>query len=143
MRVMGQRVAALISAISLALVASCRNTAGIESVEYFVTPCYGAVAVSVSSDPQPLITWSPQCGVSSVYVATVPTTPGALEIAMWWFSVPEQLPVGSGVRYGQAPARATSSLAQPLVAGERYRVRVMQTVGLDVSVAEGVALFTR
>jgi hypothetical protein len=106
--------------------------------------CGGNVQVAVLRQPNPIFTWSPACGVSSFQVVTVPSAPGAMEESVWGFSVPEQSPIGPAVHYGIAPARA-SVWRQPgaLAAGATYRVRVMQTVGLDVVVASGERVFTR
>jgi len=54
------------------------------------------------------------------------------------------IPLAGAVYYGIAPAGATV-WQQPrgLVAGATYRVRVMQTVGLDVVVGSGEMVFTR
>jgi hypothetical protein len=106
--------------------------------------CGGTVQVAVLRLPNPIFTWSPACGVSSFQVVTVPSAPGAMEESVWGFTVPEQSPIGPAVTYGIAPAGATV-WQQPsaLLAGGTYRVRVMQTVGLDVVVGNGERVFTR
>ena len=104
--------------------------------------CVGPVQVAVRQEPTPVIGWAPACGVSAVWVVTVPSA-GATEEVMWFFSVPENAPIGPSIRYGVTPAGITFwSPAQPLVTGTSYRVRVMQTVGGDVVVAGGEKVFT-
>lgn len=106
--------------------------------------CGGNVQVAVLRQPNPIFTWSPACGVSSFQVVTVPSAPGVLEESMWEFSVPEQSPIGPAVYYGIAPAGATVwTQPRALVVGATYRVRVSQTVGLDVVVGSGERVFTR
>ncbi|HEX9085825.1 MAG TPA: hypothetical protein VF836_13880 [Gemmatimonadaceae bacterium] len=106
--------------------------------------CGGNVEVAVLRLPNPIFTWAPACGVSSFQVVTVPASPGAMEESMWGFTVPEQSPIGPAVTYRIAPAGATVwQQPRALVAGETYRVRVMQTVGLDVVVSSGERVFTR
>ena len=107
-------------------------------------PCKGNVEVTVLPVGQPVFAWSPDCGMSSVAVATVPSTPGAAGTVVWGFTVPENSPVGPGVVYGAAPARASVwTPPVPLEAGTTYRVSVAQTVGGDVLVASGDAVFNR
>jgi len=105
--------------------------------------CNRDVQVAVLAGANPVFSWSPACGVSSLSVVTVPSTSGVSEELVWSFSVPEQNPIGPTIRYGIAPAGATV-WTQPhaLVAGATYRVRVMQTVGGDVLVGSGERLFT-
>ena len=106
--------------------------------------CGGNVQVAVLRQPNPIFTWSPACGVSSFQIVTVPSAPGAMEESVWGFSVPEQRPIGPAVRYGIAPAGATVwTQPRALVVGSTYRVRVSQTVGLDVEVGSGERVFTR
>lgn len=136
---MRQPAHAILATAAALLACSCQNTIAVES---FATPCHGPVTVEVTVGLEPQINWAPQCGISSLAVLTVPSTPGAVEAVMWWFTVPEQQPVGPGIRYGQAPARANSRAPLELRAGTTYRVRVTQTLGLDVSIAEGVRVFT-
>jgi hypothetical protein len=111
-----------------------------------VTPegCLQNVQVAVLAGTNPAFSWSPGCGVSSLSVATVPSTPGASEESMWAFSVPEQSPVGPPIRYGTAPVGATGwTEPRALVAGVTYRVRVRQTVGGDGLLGGGERVFTR
>ncbi len=111
-----------------------------------VTPegCVQNVQVAVVQGANPVFSWSPACGMSSLSVATVPSTPGVNEESMWAFSVPEQSPIGPAIRYGSAPVGATVwTQPRALVAGASYRVRVMQTVGGDVLVGSGERVFTR
>jgi hypothetical protein len=106
--------------------------------------CAQNLQVAVGDGTAPLFSWAPPCGVSSLSVETVPpATRGNVE-TVWAFSVPENVPVGPGIRYGHAPDRANVWFAaQPLVAGRSYRVRVTQTLGGDVVVGGGEAVFTR
>lgn len=105
--------------------------------------CVGPVKIAVLTEPTPVFGWSPACGVSMVWVVTVPSSPGESEESRWAFSVPENTPVGPGLRYGVTPAGATTwTPAHVLVPGTAYRVRVMQTLGGDVVVAGGEKIFT-
>ena len=105
--------------------------------------CAENVQLSVSSDANPLFGWSPACGMSTLFVETVPPTIAGLPETMWAFSVPEYAPIGPYVRYGSAPERATVyTEAHALIVGKEYRVRVYLTVGGDVQVASGEAIFT-
>jgi hypothetical protein len=110
-----------------------------------VTPdgCVQNVQVAVLPGTNPVFSWSPTCGVSSLTVVTVPSTPGVSEESMWGFSVPEQSPVGPGIRYGVAPVGATVwTQPRALVPGANYRVRVIQTVGGDGLLGSGERVFT-
>src|SRR5512132_510559 len=92
--------------------------------------CMQDVQVAVLTETTPLISWAPACGISSLSVETVPSSAGGSVETVWSFYVPENSPVGPGIRYGQSPSGANVSVApHPLVAGARYRVRVLQTVG--------------
>lgn len=117
---------------------SCRGSSAVSPES-----CNQAVQVTVVARAKPVFSWSPACGMSSLSVVTVPATSGVSEELVWGFSVPEQNPIGPVISYGIAPAGATV-WTQPhaLVAGATYRVRVMQTVGLDVVVGSGERLFT-
>ncbi len=106
--------------------------------------CEENVRVAVAPEATPLFFWSPACGISSLSVETVQLDPGGPVEFVWGFSVPENTPVGPWIRYGEAPSRAIMPVpAQPLVKGTMYLVRVSQTVGGDVLVASGEAVFTR
>ena len=59
------------------------------------------------------------------------------------FTVPEREAQASGVRYGNAPNRATTWHApDALVRGRSYRVSVTYTVGGDVQTGGGSTTFT-
>jgi hypothetical protein len=106
--------------------------------------CAQNVQVAVVSGANPVFSWAPACGMSSLSVETVPAGAGASVQTVWGFTVPENTPVGPGIRYGQAPNGANVWFApEPLVTGTSYRIRVTQTVGGDVLVGSGEALFTR
>jgi hypothetical protein len=106
-------------------------------------PCSGPVQVSVAAGVAPVISWSPDCGISELVVSAVAAS-RAEEVPVWAFTVSEQEPVASGVTYGKAPARATTwHAAEDLVVGTTYRASVIYTVGRDVQVAGGAATFTR
>lgn len=116
---------------------SCRGAVSPEG-------CARDVEVSVARGANPVFSWSPGCGISSLSVVTVPSTSGVSEEAVWGFTVPERTPIGPTIRYGIAPAGATvSTQPRALVAGATYRVLVMQTVGGDGVVGSGEGLFTR
>jgi hypothetical protein len=106
--------------------------------------CNRNVEVTVLSGANPAFAWSPSCGMSSLSVVTVPSTPGVNEETMWAFSVPENSPIGPAIRYGSAPSGATV-WAQPraLVVGATYRVRVALTVGGDGLLGHGDRVFSR
>ena len=60
-------------AVALAII-----VAGCEGGSFLAPePCNGNVEVTVLPVGQPVFAWSPDCGMSSVAVATVPSTPGA------------------------------------------------------------------
>jgi hypothetical protein len=117
---------------------SCRETSAVSP-----EACNQDVQVAVVPGASPVFSWSPACGMSSLSVVTVPSTPGVNEESVWGISVSERTPIGPAIRYGIAPAGATV-WTQPhaLVAGATYRVRVMQTVGGDVVIGRGERLFT-
>jgi hypothetical protein len=105
--------------------------------------CAQNVQVAVAGGTTPLFSWAPACGISSLSVESVPSSTGGDVQTVWAFSVPENSPVGPWIRYGHAPGRANVWFAaQPLVAGMSYRIRVVQTVGGDVAVGSGEAVFT-
>ena len=106
--------------------------------------CVGPVQMAVRTESTPVFSWSPGCGVSHLWVVTVPSAPGVSEEIMWSFSLPESTPIGPGIRYGDTPIGIRFwTPPRALVAGASYRVRVMQTVGEDVVVAGGEKVFTR
>ena len=117
---------------------SCRGPSSVSP-----EACNRDVQVAVVPGANPVFSWSPACGVSSLSVVTVPSTAGVNEESVWGFSVPEKNPIGPAIQYGIAPAGATVwTKPHALVAGATYRVRVMQTVGGDVLVGSGERLFT-
>ena len=61
--------------------------------------CNRDVQVVVVTGANPVFSWSPACGVSSLSVVTVPSTPGANQESVWGFSVPEQNPIGPAIRF--------------------------------------------
>lgn len=128
------------SAAPLLLIAfACKGTSTVSP-----QGCVQNVQVAVATGTTPLFSWAPACGISSLSVETVPSSTGGSVETVWAFSVPENNPVGPGIRYGQAPSGARVWLApQPLVAGTSYRIRVMQTVGGDGLLGSGEAVFTR
>lgn len=106
--------------------------------------CAQTVQIVVSTHAIPRFSWKPACGVSYFVVQTVTSTPGAAEPLMWVFSVHEQSPIGPAIQYGIAPADANVlEPARPLVAGTTYRVWMVQTLGGDVNIGGGTAVFTR
>lgn len=129
---------ATISAVLLAALGCSEATAPVSR-----KPCSGPVDVAVSKDTTPVFAWAPACGMSDFWVVTVPSSPAETEEVVWSFSVPEQTPVGPGIRYGIAPDGITYwTHPRALIPGTQYRVRVMQTVGGDVVVAGGEKVFT-
>jgi hypothetical protein len=106
-------------------------------------PCLRDVQVSVIPSKTPIISWAPACGMSSLSVVTVPSSPGGSVETMWGFSVPERSPVGPVIAYGSTPPGGTGSVPRELVAGTVYRVRVVHTVGGDGLLASGERVFTQ
>jgi hypothetical protein len=104
-------------------------------------PCQGPIEISAGDVPL-RFSWSPACGISALSVVEVADAP-ANERVVWGFTVSEQYPVGSAIRYGAPPDGASVWQApESLDAGSTYRVTVMMTVGGDVMVASGSATFT-
>jgi len=130
----------IVSATGLLLTAlACNGTSSISP-----QGCVQNVQVAVATGTTPLFSWAPACGISSLSVETVPSSAGGAVETVWAFLVPENNPVGPGIRYGEAPSRANVSVApRPLIAGTKYRVRVVQTVGGDGLLGSGEAVFTR
>ena len=106
--------------------------------------CAQNVNLAVTPAANPLFSWSPACGVSSLSVARVPSQPGGVGELVWGFSVSEQTPIGPPIRYGASPAGARIwTPPRALEAGATYRVQVVMTVGGDVLVSTGERDFTR
>lgn len=77
-----------------------------------------AVAIQVSGEPAPQFTWAPACRMGQLEVVLFEPTQ-----VVWHLTSDSS--IQSGVRYGTVPAGAGVVVAaQPLVAGERYFVRV-------------------
>lgn len=122
----------------------CRNGTVAAPVITWLSPpgCTRPIGVEVSSGVTPIFSWTPDCGISALTVTSVPAATGATESAVWAFSVPESNPLGSGIRYGEAPTGARVwTAAQSLRGGTTYRVSVILTVGLDGIVASGSRTF--
>jgi hypothetical protein len=103
-------------------------------------PCDGPIDVLVGDTPV-RFQWFPGCGVSAVTVVEVAGGGGNGRV-IWGFTVPEDSPVGSGIRYGTAPEGANVwHAAESLEVARTYRVTVMMTVGGDAVVASGTATF--
>jgi hypothetical protein len=104
--------------------------------------CPRTIVVTVGPGLEPDISWSPQCGISSLSVTTIPNPPTDYGTVMWSAYVNETSPFGPGIRYGHAPAGAMTQSPLPLKAGTRYRVWAYQTIGQDVLDSEGISEFT-
>jgi hypothetical protein len=127
-----------VAALSFTALAGCGSNAGI------VDGCHDNVEVAVLPGVNPSFAWSPSCGMSSLSVVTVPSTPGVNEETMWAFSVPESSPIGPAVHYGSAPKGAKVwTEPRALVPGATYRVRVALTIGGDGLLGHGDRVFTR
>ena len=83
--------------------------------------------VTVSSDPIPLFTWFPACGLSSLDVWDQNHTSGWV---LFTGSRSAENPLRSGIRYGNAPAQALEpEPARRLVSGTSYTVRLYRWNG--------------
>jgi hypothetical protein len=104
-------------------------------------PCNGPIDVTVSTAATPTISWTPACGISLLTVSAVTALPESETV--WGLTVSEQHPIGPAITYGDNP-RGADVWVQPqsLAVGQQYRVWVAYTVGGDVIVASGSALFT-
>lgn len=125
--------------LSVLAASSCTATSSVSP-----EGCLQHVQVGVTTETTPLIYWAPACGISFLSVVTEPSRLGGNVQTIWSFHLPEQQPIGPGVRYGRAPAGAVVSIGpQPLTAGVTYRVRVIHTVGGDGLLGSGETIFTR
>jgi hypothetical protein len=130
----------------LALVLTTATCSGTTTPGKRVSPagCEQNVQIVVRTGAIPRFSWTPACGMSYVVVHAVTSTPGADGPLMWVFTVHEQSPIGPDIQYGIAPADANVlEPARPLVAGTTYKVRMIQTLGGDVRIGGGEAVFTR
>lgn len=85
-----------------------------------------AVDVTVQLARRPAFTWTPGCGMASLSV-TGPTGSGW---ELYSGAEAAQNPIGSGVRYGDAPTGTLEpSPAQPLQTGSEYTVAVYRWIG--------------
>jgi hypothetical protein len=87
------------------------------------------VAVSVTSEPRPLFTWDPACGMASLEVRPVS---GSQSSGWELFTGPGAPgnPLRSRIRYGSAPPEAQESdPATPLAEGVEYRITVSRWIG--------------
>jgi hypothetical protein len=122
------------------LSASCHDT---PTAAYAPLPvCPRTIAVTVSPGLEPDISWSPQCGISSLSVTTLPGGPADYGTVMWSAYVNETSPFGPNIRYGRAPVGASTQSPLALKAGTRYRIWLYQTVGQDGITSEGITEFT-
>src|SRR4051794_9775898 len=66
------------------------------------------VTVVVATGPVPIYSWSPSCGVSFLMVQPTGGGGGGGGSALWtvYANSTTDNPIGSGVRYGRAPAEA-------------------------------------
>lgn len=96
--------------------------AGTTGCEATVDPTIGrdcqVVTIQVSAEPVPQFSWAPACRM------------GQLEVVRWeptevaWHLTSDST-IQSGVRYGTIPGgTVVVATAQPLIAGQRYFVRV-------------------
>ena len=138
-----RRIRILASAALVIVGAGC-HSATTEGDQIAALPCDGNVDIQVSFDQTgkiPLFDWASGCGVAILAVETVPPM-GAAPVLMWGIYTSETRPFKPTITYGIVPKGATSpSPPRTLVQGVTYKVSVIQTLGLDVSVARGGRTF--
>ena len=84
------------------------------------------VTVSVQLSGRPTFTWEPGCGMASVSVLG----PSQSGWVLYSGADAADNPIGSGVRYGDAPAGTVEpSPATPLQSGAEYTVTVYRWIG--------------
>lgn len=116
---------------------SCSN--GLEPTPTEPCPDGQEVVVSVNSDPRPVFSWSPACGMASLEVR--PSTGSALSgWVLFTGSRAAENPLRSRVRYGDAPPESLEPApATQLEPSIEYTITVSRWVG-D---AEGGTLIPR
>jgi len=124
-------------ASAAAIAVACRSATAPE-------PCSGPIALSVVSGTQPSFAWSPGCGITMLTVEALRDDPALAGRVVWTFTMPQQTPAGPRIVYGRPPSGAVhSTQSEPLVVGQRYRVRVMYVPdGRDAALASGEVSFT-
>ena len=85
------------------------------------------VAVAVQPSVRPTFTWEPGCGMASI---SVESPDGATWVVYTVGGDAGDNPIGSGVRYGDAPpGTAAPTPAAPLQSGVEYTVTVYRWIG--------------
>ena len=108
--------------------------------------CSGDIQVSVNTrvygPTRPVFSWTPRCGTTFITVTTAQFGVGDPAV-VWEATVPDNLSMAPPIVYGSSPKGVTFSMqAQPLSAGQTYRVEIGTTVGGDVLAGQGGAYFT-
>jgi len=114
-----------------------RYLARIVFASIILVACNGELALSTHNSclvhPQllvipganPVFTYPPECGLSSLHVVMVTSSTTSTQV-VWSFTVSGQAMVASSIRYGSAPAGATvQQQPRALVHGQVYRVSVV------------------
>jgi hypothetical protein len=97
------------------------------------------VSVSVSAGVQPIISWTPTCGMSSLNL--FPAAGGASLWVLYSGSQASENPFRSGIRYGDAPEGALEVTGpEPLAAGTQYTVIIYRSID-GTQLQAGVATF--
>jgi hypothetical protein len=106
------------------LVAACSDGVGPRPVQSCAHD--QEVELRVSTDPVPLFTWTPPCGLASLAVWDQNQTSGWV---LYTGSRAAENPLRSGIRYGNAPPEALEPTpASPLTSGT-YTVTVYRWIG--------------
>ena len=113
--------------VMLLATASCTGSAS--PIEY-PTPCIGAIALTVAATraTQPVITWTPRCGVARLTVESLPGSSGGSTV--FWSITSTGHTLASGVRYGRVPDNATQvTPAAPLPSGQTVVIALHNDAG--------------
>ena len=113
----------------IAATASCRVSDANAPLAACDGPLTG-VTITLSDNAPTSFSWSPRCSIGGMIVETNgATAPGA---DTWIIHDPNGR-IAAPVSYGVVPANATEVLAPvPLVAGQKYRVHVIDGSGLEL-----------
>jgi hypothetical protein len=108
--------------------------AGLACGDATAPACTGQVTLTTSTSRTPVFTWTPNCGVASLSMATPPS---AGLVNFYWNITSADARIESGVRYGRVPAGAVEvEPARPLPSGVQIGVQVTnashQTIGATV-----------
>ena len=113
--------------VMLLATASCTGSAS--PIEY-PTPCTGSIVLTVSATraTQPVVTWTPRCGVARLTVESAPAANGASMLL--WSITSAAHALASGVRYGRVPDNASQDVPPvPLASGQTVVIAVHDDQG--------------